>query len=834
MKVTQNAWDPLSALSVAAAVVQFADFGFRLLKSTRELYKSPSGQKAAHIELSVVSQNLSRLAAFVEAKIEENAGPSAQVFLGLCRECASTNDELQEILSKVEARGSTNVMLAADTAGDIERLANRLASIRQQMNSALLYLLRDEAWGNGINTTKQFSTDVMGLIDKWPVSNQSETDEMVREYAKQTLVNGSRDREKFDYVCKSLYFDSISHREASIPKRHAATLEWVFHDPRASEDDDPLWSSFPQWLVGDSPDIYWITGKPRAGKSTLVKFAAESQVLVARFFAWTAGANVLQKSHAGLLRTVLLEAIRQRPQLAVDIFPARWFLLQSFNGKVKLPALTMDELRIGFPNLLSATGKEVKLALLVDGLDEFDEDHRALVQLLRDANASVGVKICASSRPWNVFRDAFGKNPMLQLERLTREDIKLFVQEKLELSPGYSDFAATSPQEAGKIIGDIVDKSQGVLLRISVISGLLEPSFEEGTGISELQAVVDKLPSEVADLFRYIWDRTSKRFKAEALQNFQLKRVCEEHEIQLYALTLWFGAKEIPVDLDASEVTATYLDGVIKSLERKLMSRTGGLLELISHDGPLKYSKRRVEFMHRTASDWVRHNWGSITSSTDCNFDPCLWIVKGEALSFVLATEPSQGDSILVDRWPTIHINIYEAKYFGSSRTSSSSSFWASQYPFYSGVKGNTPCRDLLQLAAYYPISAYLVLSNSIFGEIWICNSTARLDLLDFLTREKAPRWVDADSIHELVCQTRAMKLKVSRISSAGDPLVAYFTEVIRILESSHGPRSKPAEQGAKSVEHMSKAQKQKWKEEVWQFSIRILGRIPGRRSHLH
>jgi hypothetical protein len=97
--------DPLSVLSVAAAVVQFADFGFRLVKSVHDLYKSSSGQKAEHIELSVVSQDLSRLAASVEAKFEENTGPSAQVFLSLCRECASTNDELQEILSKLEARG---------------------------------------------------------------------------------------------------------------------------------------------------------------------------------------------------------------------------------------------------------------------------------------------------------------------------------------------------------------------------------------------------------------------------------------------------------------------------------------------------------------------------------------------------------------------------------------------------------------------------------------------------------------------------------------------------------------------------------------------------------
>ncbi len=70
----------------------------------------------------------------------------------------------------------------------------------------------------------------------------------------------------------------------------------------------------------------------------------------------------------------------------------------------------MDELRAGFRNLLSATGDKLKLALLIDGLDEFDEDYRDLVRLLSDANTEPGVKICVSSRLWNVFRDVYRSN----------------------------------------------------------------------------------------------------------------------------------------------------------------------------------------------------------------------------------------------------------------------------------------------------------------------------------------------------------------------------------------------------------------------------------------
>jgi hypothetical protein len=143
--------EPLSALSIAAAVVQFADFGFRLAKNAHELYKASSGQKAAHLELLVVSQDLSRLADDVQDRMSGKQAVAGEVFLQLVGECASLHTELQGILAKLRAHGSTKTTLAASSwmtalkevaaAGDMEKLASRLSQVRQQMNVALLYLL---------------------------------------------------------------------------------------------------------------------------------------------------------------------------------------------------------------------------------------------------------------------------------------------------------------------------------------------------------------------------------------------------------------------------------------------------------------------------------------------------------------------------------------------------------------------------------------------------------------------------------------------------------------------------------------------------------------------
>ncbi|KAL5088952.1 hypothetical protein Trisim1_006098 [Trichoderma cf. simile WF8] len=883
--------DPANAVGIAAAVVQFADFGFRLVKSAHELSKSPSGQAPEYINLSEVSDDLSRLADAIGAKINNIQGPAGDVFLRLRDRCKSTNDDLQSILNRLKAQGTTKIELAADglrvafrqvaAAGEIERLANLLNQIRQEMNMAMLYMLLDEAGKAGVelrrfarqqadmiatldridSASKQFSSSMIGFIDQWP----DETVRYVlsdkwdgRKYAEKTVLREVQDDEHLEKIRQSLYFELISHREANIPKRHKVTFEWIFCEPRTSEDGHTLWSDFPLWLRGNSPDIYWITGKPGAGKSTLVKFISQnskletllgewatgSQLLIARFFSWTPGANRLQKSQEGLFRTLLFDVIRQQPRLAIDIFPARWFLLQYFNGSIKLPDLEIDELRLGFQNLLSATGNKLKLALLIDGLDEFDEshgeDHRDLILLLREANVKDSVKICASSRPWNIFRDEYGHNPMLQLEKLTRDDIKLFVHDSLSLSPGYSNFNATSPQAADRIITDLVDKSRGVFLWVSVVSGLLGATLQQGARISDLQAIIDDLPKEVDDLFKYVWNRTSPRFRVEASQYFQLMRLCRRYEINMFAVALWFGDPEIPVDLKAADVTSEYLIGVIKSLERKLVSRTGGLLELGSNGDraePLDESlgNYMVEYMHRTANDWVSDNWASIISATHPSFDPFFWFSKGQALSVVLLKTPNSE----LQNWPKLwriaslvpenhpdkgilvaaldRLNRHLITRTGGGRFEDTSKFyWVNRVlsslvsdeklrvlspKVKQQVGTETPkCTDFLELSALVPIPAYLkhkaqenpnlfsraesyntsLLHKIIFGEYWFHNTEPRLKFLDSLIEGKHRPLLE--SLRKAKGEVKRARRVARTAHSPEHPLFNYLTQAKSIL----------------------------------------------------
>jgi hypothetical protein len=67
-------------------------------------------------------------------------------------------------------------------------------------------------------------------------------------------------------IIKSLFFKMMQDRETAIPKAYNDTFEWLFK-PHPDADQPSSWSSFPAWIEADTQEIYWITGKPGAGKS---------------------------------------------------------------------------------------------------------------------------------------------------------------------------------------------------------------------------------------------------------------------------------------------------------------------------------------------------------------------------------------------------------------------------------------------------------------------------------------------------------------------------------------------------------------------------------------
>ncbi len=143
---------------------------------------------------------------------------------------------------------------------------------------------------------------------------------------------------------------------------------------------DIPWDNFPKWLEGDLA-LYWITGKPGSGKSTLMKYlhndpripallqhwSGELSLTIAGFFFWNSETEV-QMSKLGLLQTLLHYAIGNDCKLIPTLFPERWRSYMLLGGS--LYHWSMSELLRAFKILISDSSRA--FFFLIDGLDEFD------------------------------------------------------------------------------------------------------------------------------------------------------------------------------------------------------------------------------------------------------------------------------------------------------------------------------------------------------------------------------------------------------------------------------------------------------------------------------
>lgn len=447
-------------------------------------------------------------------------------------------------------------------------------------------------------------------------------------------------------ILNSLLFETINHREEAIPAAHMKTCDWIFQEPYRLVNQEQSWHSFPKWLRGPSKDIYWITGKPGAGKSTLVKYVLADQrfnsallewseqrpLVVAGYFSWNAGTG-LQKSHAGLLRTLLHQCLQLRRDLVPRVFPRRWAALSIFDGDVELPEWEYAETLAAFKSLVFEHGKPCSFVFVIDGLDEFEEDHQQLIELLQLINREDYIKICASSRPLNSFRDAFSQSPKLQLEHLTKKDIDFYVRDRFNKSQGFRELNVLHSDAAGKLLAEIVEKSKGVFLWVSVVVRLLLENLGNGDKLADLRKTLADLPDDLRYLYDHIWASIDLKYHCEASRYLQMINSAEELEMTVYSLCFYFADDDVPIDMDISKVSDSFLANALLTVQRRLGSRTRGLLELHKtkekYRGSVDYSAR-VDYLHRTAKEWVMSRRDQLRA-TDPEFDPFLSLLKGEA-----------------------------------------------------------------------------------------------------------------------------------------------------------------------------------------------------------
>ena len=441
-------------------------------------------------------------------------------------------------------------------------------------------------------------------------------------------VKFETDAQFYRKILAFLRFPSMIDRQERICKNHRATFEWIFEDQSII---DKPWDDFVKWLSNDNNDrIYWIAGKAGSGKSTLMRFISENRrtakhlklwakdnpLIIGSFFFWNSG-TAMQMSRTGLMQSLLYQPLQGRPGCIPKIFQARWEAYDSIRGGFY--PWTWTELKRAFKLVLS--DMSFRFFFLVDGLDEFDGQHRELVDLIISASKLSNVKICVSSRPWLVFEDAFEGHPNLMLEQLSYADIKLYVCDKFDGNKRYIQLKSRESTYAADLVESIVQKASGVFLCLYLVVDSLLEGLDNADRVSDLQRRLELIPSDLEELFDKMLNSLDPFYFSHACQLIQIVRASQK---PLTLLALYFADEDDTLSAIQAKIEPLIEEQQLERVEmmrRRLKSRCKGFIE-----APIKHSQANsyVEFIHRTAKDFLEgpNIWAKILEGADSSFNP--------------------------------------------------------------------------------------------------------------------------------------------------------------------------------------------------------------------
>jgi N-terminal domain on NACHT_NTPase and P-loop NTPases len=130
--------DILATIGLVGNIVQFVDFGSKLVSKSAKLYRSSEGALEENIDTETATNHLLLL----NDKLKDAATSTGDTTLkDLCEACHTVARELLEALDKVKVKGKQQkwksirkALRSVWSKEDIEELERRLAKLRTELN----------------------------------------------------------------------------------------------------------------------------------------------------------------------------------------------------------------------------------------------------------------------------------------------------------------------------------------------------------------------------------------------------------------------------------------------------------------------------------------------------------------------------------------------------------------------------------------------------------------------------------------------------------------------------------------------------------------------------
>lgn len=555
---------------------------------------------------------------------------SFMVYMASPKKAVCQRDDFHQ---KVSEEIESTVQSSKSLRDDLNRLVNQFSDLKIDVEETY------DTMNRMLGTQKDHLLDISNELG---AVFQGQSSGLERLSAKLVGVTNTMDREirARRRVLDSLRFPQMGNRRDLISRAFGETYQWIF---RSHDDDGKIvWDNFIDWLTAeDSHCMYWVSGKPGSGKSTLMReldghIASQSELggwlagrklIAVSYYFWYAG-TANEKSFLSLLSTVVHSVLRERDELFDRVIPTeRWE--RSLDRESQIHPWTMQELKQVVQRISEEIGEDARILLLVDGLDEYegtDEEREEMVRFLERLTSTGDVKLCLSSRPWNIYKDLFSGSPRLRLELLTKDDIDYYVHKKLQGDQLFRRNQKMHPQLLNTIAEEIVQRADGVFLWVRLVVRDLLKSVRDGSQPKSLIQKLRDMPPDLDSYFKRMINEIEPAYRKDASTILQVALCNLDFEVpgpdngrtlqpgpQLLLLQLDYLDEEgspnfaaetsfLPIRYDDSDD----IKDRINMLDRRLASRCMGLLETSLPADASSQWQTKLEFLHRTVKDFLR------------------------------------------------------------------------------------------------------------------------------------------------------------------------------------------------------------------------------------
>ncbi|KAK1533011.1 uncharacterized protein CCOS01_04994 [Colletotrichum costaricense] len=392
----------------------------------------------------------------------------------------------------------------------------------------------------------------------------------------------------YQQLLKSLKYPRMNERRNQVSESHPRTFRWIFSDSMYLSDtesdystegnssaysDEPVnvetssirsdeppeledasgstsyvlepivlrkWDSFVDWLKDGTQKIYWISGKPGSGKSTLMKYIEEnsntmeycdSEIRCISHYLWKPG-TLMQQSIKGVLCSLLHQILDLRKSHAMQVL-GRQPNLSTKDADTDWTAKELEKTLLDF--IRESTCKYV---VLLDGLDEVadtsDDGVDRLLDLIDELVSTNQVKVCVSSRPEPALKRFLEKYPMLKIQDLTSRDIHLLTRERLEAMGIDLEYGGTD--DLSELI---CEKAEGVFVWVVLVLNSLKRGLDNYDDVDTLYSRVESLPKDLTKLYKEMWSRMKEDSDLYRRKTVLLFYMAMEFKTHRHRVRIW-------------------------------------------------------------------------------------------------------------------------------------------------------------------------------------------------------------------------------------------------------------------------------------------------------